>query len=393
MAVMVAFGLALMPASTDIVVVSLPGISSYFGMGTAQAQVVLSVFVLGFGASQLVYGPLTDRFGRRPTLIAGSAIFLASSAACMVASSIETLMVARFFQAIGCCAWTVAGRALVRDVHGEAGTARMMGYIGAGTSLLIFCGPVVGGLLQQAFGWRAIFAFLLVYGAALLATTTLLLDETHRQRDRHATRLRPMLHNYATLITDRRFLGSAICMMCLYGCIMAYLSGAPFVLMGTYGLSAWEFGLLFALSNAGFICGSMITARQVMRLGARRLMVAGTSMLVLAGAAMAGLAIAGVHSASAVVVPYFFILFSGGLIHPNALAGAIGPFPRMAGTASALAGFLQLSAGSLVGLAVAKMHDGTALPMATAILLCSSAMIVTFYLLVKRSLAAASGNA
>jgi DHA1 family bicyclomycin/chloramphenicol resistance-like MFS transporter len=381
---MVAFGFALMPASTDIMVVSLPGISRHFGIGTAEAQAALSVFVIAFGVSQLVYGPLTDRFGRRPTLIAGSAIFLAASVACMLAPTIEALIAARFFQAIGCCAWSVAGRALVRDVHGEAGTARMMGYINTGTSLLIFSGPILGGLLEQHFGWRANFAFFMLYGGTLMLAAMLLLDETHRQRDPRATRIRPMLANYAALITDRRYLGNAICMMCMYGCIMAYLSGAPFVLMGTYGLSAWEFGLLFALSSAGYIAGSMITAKKVMRVGAERLLTVGAGILLLSGVTLAAVAFAGLHSVAAVVVAYFFVLVATGLIQPSALAGAIGPFPRMAGTASALAGFLQLAAGSLVGLAVARLHDGSAVPMATAILLCSIALNVTFYRLVKR---------
>ena len=142
-AAIISVALSLLALATDTTVASMPGLRRYFGISVSQAQLTLSVFVAAFAIAQLVYGPLSDRFGRRPTLITGLFIFFLASLACALAGSIEELIVARFFQALGCCAPTVIGRAIVRDVHGAEGTARMMGYIMAGMSLLICVWPMI----------------------------------------------------------------------------------------------------------------------------------------------------------------------------------------------------------------------------------------------------------
>ena len=382
-AAIIGLGISLLPLSTDTVVVSLPGLQRHFGISVAESQLTLSVFVAAFGVSQLVYGPLSDRFGRRPMLIAGLAIFFAASLACAGADTIEGLIVARFFQALGCCAPAVIGRAIVRDVHGAEGTARMMGYISAGVSLLICAWPVVGGQLEHHFGWRAVFSLHVFVGGCLLAAVAVFLAESNVRPDARATGLVRIFGNYRVLLADRRFLGYAIVNAFGFSVIMAFLSSASFVLMGALGLAAWQFSLQFTFAVLGYVLGTLVTARLVTRVGIDRLLRIGTVMSAAAGTGMAALALSGVHTVAAIILPYFVYMVACGLNQPSALAGAIGPFPKIAGTASALMGFLQLACGAVAGFLVARSYDGTPVPMSLAIAICTLGMLASYRFMVR----------
>lgn len=383
-AAIIGVGLSLLALATDTTVASMPGLRRHFGISMPQAQLTLSVFITAFATVQLAYGPLSDRFGRRPTLLVGLAIFFVASIACATAGSIEQLIVARFFQALGCCAPTVIGRAIVRDVHGAEGTARMMGYISAGMSLLICAWPMLGGLLEQQMGWRAVFSLHALVGGGVLLATWMFLRESNGKLNPAATGIAHSFAGYRVLLSDRRFVGYALCNAFTFGAIMAFSYSASFVLMGVLGLAAWQFGLMFGLAISGFILGSLVTARVVTRVGINRLMQIGTALGAASGIAMAALALCGVYSVVAIIVPYFFFLVATGLNQPCSMAGAIGPFPRMAGASSALLGFLQLASGALIGFLVGWLHDGTPVPMAVGICLCSLAVLASYYGIVKR---------
>ena len=378
---MIAVAMSIVALSTDLVVVSLPGMARYFDVGASRAQATLSAFIAAFGIAQLFYGPLSDRFGRRPVFLSGCAIYTVASAACALAPSIEVLIAARIVQGVGCCAFPVIGRAIVRDIHGAEGTARVLGYVSAGMSMLILFGPVLGGLLEQQFGWRASVTLLAVLGTGMLAAAAVLLAESNVHLDRNATRLRDTFAKYRGLLLDRRFAGYTLCVALNFGFIMAFLSGSPFVLINVLGLSAMEFGLLFGLTLLGFLSSSLVTARFVLKLGPDRLLQVGTALAALAGTTMVALALAEVRSAAAIVGPYFVLMFATGLIQPSAMAGAIGPFPRIAGTASSLLGFVQFATGALVGFLVGRLHDGTALPMTLAIGACAWGTFFAYHLL------------
>lgn len=383
-AAIIALGFSLLPLATDTTVAALPGLRAHFGVSISLAQLTLSAFMAAFAVSQLVYGPLSDRFGRRPILLGGLAVFLLASLACTLAASIEGLIVARFFQAVGCCAPTVIGRAIVRDVHGAEGTARMMAYISAGMSLLICLWPIVGGQLVQQFGWRAVFALHALVGGGMFATAAFLVTESNPHLNPAATEVLRTLRNYRTLLADRRFVGYAACNAFSFGAVVSFLSGAPFVLIGRLGIAAWEFGLLLGLAIIGYVLGTLTTARLVTRIGIDRMLRAGSAVGAAAGAGMFALALAGVHTVAAVIVPYFVFLLATGLNQPSAMAGAIGPFPRMAGTSSALLGFVQLASGASIGFIVGKLDHGTPVPMAAAIALCTLGVLASYYLIVRR---------
>ena len=371
--------LALLPLSTDLYLASLPGLSRYFGASISQVQLTLSVFVAGFALSQLVLGPLSDRYGRRPVLVACSAIYVAAGLACALADSMTMLLVARFFQAVGACGGTVVGRAIVRDTYGASGTARMLGYLHAGTALAPILGPSVGGTLELWLGWRANFALLVGIGSVLLAAIWLLLAETNTHRDPAATALKPMLANYRALLGNRRYIGYTLCLACGYAGIFAFLSGASFIMIPVLGLSPQRFGVLFGLTVIGYVIGTMSAGRLSIRLGIDRMLKYGTLLALASGSTMLGLALAGMQSLEALLLPMFFYLLATGINLPNAMGGAIGPFPKMAGSASALMGFIQMSIGAGVGIAVGKWHDGSTVPMSAAVALAGWGVFLVYW--------------
>jgi DHA1 family bicyclomycin/chloramphenicol resistance-like MFS transporter len=381
LAVLVA-GFALLAFGTDFLIPSLPGIQRHFAVAVGDAQLVLSAFVVAFAFAQLAYGPLSDRFGRRPTLLAGWALFASGSLVCLTAPSLGVLIVGRVIQAIGCCSLTVVGRAAVRDLFGAEGTARMMGVLLSLAAIPIVLAPMTGGLVEQAFGWRANFAVLAVVAAACLVVMWRAFRETNHDRNPHATRPGQLLANYRTLLGNRRFVGYTLCIMFNYAAIMAFLSGASFALVSTGHLGPRAFGFWFGCCIMGYAIASFTAARHVQRLGVARLMGIGSTIAAVAGTLMAALAFSGLPPAPSVLVPYFLFMLGNGLVNPSGTAGAVLPFPRMAGTASSFLGFLQLGSGALVGFLVGRLHDGTTVPMAMTLGLASWGIVLAHRLVV-----------
>lgn len=376
-------GFAMLAFGTDLLIASLPSIQRHFGVSMGDAQLTLSLFVVVFAFAQLIYGPLSDRFGRRPALIIGWALFTLGSAICAAANSLAVLLIGRVVQALGCCALTVVGRAAVRDLFGVEGTAKMLGLLLSVAAIPIVLSPMLGGTIEQAFGWRANFALLLVVASIALVLMVGRFDETHHQRDRHATHLGRLFANYRVLLADRRFVGYALCIMFNYGAIMAFLSGSAFALVASGQMTPRAFGVAFGMCICGFAIMSLVVARNVQRVGIARLVGIGAAIAALAGTIMAGLALAEVRTVAAVMIPYFLFMLGNGLVSPSAAAGAVLPFPKMAGTASSFLGFLQLSAGALVGAIVGRIHDGTVLPMTLVLALCTWGIALSFLLVVR----------
>jgi MFS transporter, DHA1 family, multidrug resistance protein len=197
---------ALGPISTDLYLPSLPGLLRHFGADIAEVQLTLSVFLLGLAGGQLVYGPLSDRFGRRPVLLTGLVIYVLASLACVAASGISALIAARFLQACGACAGPVVCRAVVRDVHGREGAARVLSYMGAAMAIAPALGPILGGFIEGWLGWRANFAVLALYGAVGPGVTVAILPETAPDRDQPIA-VGSLLYGYGALLKARAYMG------------------------------------------------------------------------------------------------------------------------------------------------------------------------------------------
>jgi DHA1 family bicyclomycin/chloramphenicol resistance-like MFS transporter len=379
---------ALGPLSTDLYLPALPTLAQAFATDAARVQLTLSVFLAGFAVAQLFYGPLSDRYGRRPVMLFGLALYLVSSLACMLAPGIDTLILARFFQALGACAGPVLGRAIVRDVYGPVQAARVLAYISGAMAIAPMIGPLLGGWLTVWFGWRANFAALTLFSAVQVAATFLLLGESNAHRDPGATRPRQILGNFGELMSARLYLGYLLCFSFSYAALFSFISGSSFVLIELYDLSPQWYGASFGFVVTGYISGTMASGKLTLRLGPPRMVLMGALLGTAAGTLMAALALLEVHSVWAILLPMFAFMVATGLVMPNAIGGALAPYPKMAGSASALMGFVQMSLSAGVGIAVGHAYAGTAIPMAGAIALCGWMVLASYFLLVRRSVPA-----
>ncbi|MET4807684.1 multidrug effflux MFS transporter [Limibacillus sp. MBR-115] len=357
------------PISTDLYLPSLPSMRFDLAASEGQAQLTLSAFLVGFALAQLFQGPLSDRFGRKPVMLGGLLVYVLASMACVFAPTIELLIMGRVLQALGACVGPVVGRAIVRDVYGPNDAARVLSYIGSAMALAPAVGPLIGGAVQEFLGWRANFYAMLIYGVIAVGLLLWLVPETNRYKDPDATRPGAILRNYRTLLRERRYLGYVWVTAAVFGGLFAFISGSSFIIIETLGYSPFAFGLCFLVFVTGFMTGSLLSGRFSRRFGVDRLILIGTSLSLAAGTTGAVFALAGVLNLWVILVPIFPFMVGCGMVLPNAFAGAIGPYPRMAGAASALLGFLQMVVGAASGVAVGQLADGTARPMMVMIFL------------------------
>lgn len=347
---------ALNQMSMGLYLPSMPSMAEALRTSVGQVQLTLTLFVAGFAVSQLVWGPVTDRFGRRPTLLIGLAVFTAAGVACALAETVEQLIVFRFFQAIGACAGQVVSRSIVRDTTEGAESAKVMSYIALAMSLSPAVTPSIGGQLHALFGWRSNFVLLAVVGLVLAAITFWRLPETTRGKVPDALQLVPMLRNYGRLLRDRSYLGYILVIGGMFGCLMAYQTGSPFVLMVELGWSPQAYGLLILFNVLGFLSGSLTAARLAPRLGIRRMVRISSIVVLASGGLMLALPLAGHLSTPGVIAPMMLFLYGMGIGMPSAMAGSLQGFPYIAGSASALMGFAQMGTAVLSSLAVSRIE-------------------------------------
>jgi DHA1 family bicyclomycin/chloramphenicol resistance-like MFS transporter len=374
---------ALGPLSTDMYLPSLPAMKADLATDVAAVQATLSVFLLGLAVSNLFYGPLSDRFGRRPVLLGGVFLYVAAGAACAFAPSIGFLVAARALQGVGAASGMVLGRAVVRDIHGRERAAQVLAYMGTAMGAAPMIAPVAGGYLAAAFGWRANFVALTAFGAAILLALWAGLEETNRWRDPNAVSPGRIALNYGALLSRREYVGYVCAVGFVYSGLFSFISASSFVLVEFVGIPAEWFGYCFGTVVLGYMLGTFVAGRVTGRLGIPAMVLAGTLICAAAGALMTVFALAGWVHVAAIVGPMFLYMVGTGWVMPNATAGAIGPFPEKAGAAAALLGFLEMTLAAGVGAAVGRLHDGTQWPMALAILASGVAALALCVLLVR----------
>jgi DHA1 family bicyclomycin/chloramphenicol resistance-like MFS transporter len=346
----------------DLMLPAMPRFGRELGAGVAATQLTLSIFALGFALMHLVLGPLADRYGRRPCLLAGLVLYTGASLACALAASIAALVAARFVQALGAGAGPLVARAVVRDVYGAEGTGRMMGLVMAFFGAGAIVTPILGGLVVDAFGWRANFYVAAGYGAALLLLSAALLPETMPARVLGAAPVR-FGRGFASLLGDRRFT-----VVTASGCLIAaamfcWISGSSFVVQSVFGRSATAHGAIYAATVAGFVVMSLFSARLAPRLGSYRLL--GVGAAIAAAGGLAGIALGLGTELTLVAMPAAMTLMAmgHGFSMPQSMAASVAPFPLLAATASALFGFLQYGFNSVVVMLNGLLYDGSAVPM------------------------------
>jgi DHA1 family bicyclomycin/chloramphenicol resistance-like MFS transporter len=297
----------------------------------------------------------------------------------MLSTSIEMLIAARVAQALGGSGAVVVTRALVRDLYSGARAGRELSLIGSVMALAPVLSPIGGGMLQTAFGWRSIFAVLVIAAVAGLAIVWALLPETLEKGDARAASASSMLQAYRLVVSNRVFLAYLSLGTCSYAGLFAWISGASFVLQDLYGLTPFVFGFAFAIATFGYLVGTTVAARLVTRLGLDGMAGLGGAALALGGLLSCAAIALGFASSLSLVIPVAVFLAGLGMVLPQSIAGAITPFPQHAGVASSLFGFVQQSVAAICGAAVASLLGSNAWPMAGAMALMGCATLLLWF--------------
>ena len=363
--VLLALMTAIGPLSTDIYLASMPHIGQALGATNGAVQLTLSAYLLGFATGQIIYGPLSDKYGRRPCLLAGFTLYFVASLACLASPTIEVLVAARIAQALGAAGPIILARTVVRDLYTGTRAARQLALMSTIAGFTPIFAPVLGGLLQSTFDWHATFIVMAALGGIMGLATMMLLPETNAHR--HDERLSPgMIAKSFGIVFSNRAYRTYVGMQALsYNGLFAFLSGSSYVLQRIYGFDAVEFGMLFGACSSSYVAGTLVGSRLVGRRGPDGMIALGTKCLFVGGLGQVIAVLALPHTAAALIVPQMLYFFGLGFTLPNAIAAAMGPFPERAGTASSLMGFVQMTSAAITGWVMGALLGETALPLVT----------------------------
>jgi MFS transporter, DHA1 family, multidrug resistance protein len=381
LALLTAFG----PISTDMYVPSMPEIGRAFATDASRVQLTLSAYLGGFAVGQIVYGPMADRFGRKPVLLLALALFCAASLLCAVAPNVEVLIAARALQAFGAAGAVTLPRAVVRDLYAGARAAKELSRMGAIMSFAPVVAPLLGGVVQAWYGWRANFLVIAAIGIAATVVVWLSLPETLRPAE-------PMScvgvwQRYHALLNDRLFRAHLGVAACSYAGLFAWISGSAFILQGLYGLTALQFAVVYAVACLGSLVGGTVAASVVIRLGLTRTIGVGCAVLAASGIAMAAALAFGLPPVEALVLTMLIYHVGMMLAMPSAIAGAVTPYPEIAGAASSLVGFAQQALAALVGALVGYVLGNSAWPLVIA-MIAMGTLSAVFWLRIRNAHAA-----
>jgi DHA1 family bicyclomycin/chloramphenicol resistance-like MFS transporter len=376
------------PLSTDLYLASLPSLVSGFGVPVATVQLTLSLFVIGFGSAQLVIGPLSDRFGRRPVLLTGLGLYVAASALCGLAQSIELLIAARFLQSLGCCAAVMIARAVVRDAYAPEDSARFLARASTYISLAPIIGPILGAYLQVAFGWRAAFIALGMFSACVMAACLYHLPETNQHKNPNATQIKGILENYRLVLGSREFWLNVTPGALSYCGIFVFISGSSFVLIDVLGVPTQWFGYCFAIGVTGYMSGTLVCRHLLKSISGEQALRIGTACSFSAGLYFLVATLLGWWHWGVVVLAMFLAMASHGINFPVSQAGSIAPFPKQAGTAAGLMGAVMMALAFVSGTIVGVTHNGTLYPLAIISAVLGTLNFLSVRLIGKRTVAA-----
>jgi DHA1 family bicyclomycin/chloramphenicol resistance-like MFS transporter len=368
---------ALAPVSLQIFIPALPAIQSSFESVAGVTQLVLSLSILANAIATLLYGPLSDRFGRRPVVIVGFIIFIVGSSLSAVAPTIGLLIIARIIQSAGAAAGMVLARAIVRDLYNREEAASVLAYLTMAMVVAPMLAPTFGALLIDSFDWRAIFVVMALVGIVLSWQVWSHLEETHTGEPM-ASLWSGLGRGGLSLLRHPSFLAYTLQSSFAISTFFAFIAGAPYFMIDNLDRSATEYGLLFMAVSASFMVGNFSTARFGKRFGIDPLIRTG-NVIALCGASLAlGLMIGGHWSPFALFGPMMLVAFGNGLSIANSQAGAVSVQPNLAGTASGIAGFAQMFTAALVSQAVGMLQDGTPYPMVGFMALCAVLSLLSF---------------
>jgi len=370
--------------TTELYLPALPGLTESLGAPPSQAQFTLTAMLLAFGLSQLVWGPLSDRFGRRPVLIIGLSGHTLASIGCVLAPSMVALITWRALQGAAMGAAVMCARAIVRDLYAPFRGARVMSLAFTGVGVVACVSAPLGGLLADRLGWRETLSSVALFGACALAMVCMRFPESLALDRRSSLNAGSIIRSWATIVAHPKFRANAALTVATYGGQFTFLATSSFVFLQVLGLTRTEFGLGIAATALVYIGGTFLSRRMLPRMGGRRVVAVAGAASLLAGTTMAGLAMAGVRSPWAILLPHCLYMAAHGTHQPCGQSGCVAPFPQAAGAASALNGFLMMITAFGIGGWVGWRMDGSVFVLVNGVWFWSACVAAVAWTLVQR---------
>jgi DHA1 family bicyclomycin/chloramphenicol resistance-like MFS transporter len=376
--------LGIQPVATDLYLPALPAIKTEFAAELSQVQLTLSALLLAFGTSQLVWGPLSDRFGRRPILLCGLSTFTLAGLGCVLASSMHELIVWRALQGAAMGAVVMCARAIVRDLYTPETGAGVMSKALTGLAILACASAPLGGLLTDVWSWHAALGLVMGFGAITLGLVAWKFKETLHRKNPHALQFKVLAKTWWQIIRHRTFVAFTCVLVSTYGGLFSFLASSSFVFINLLGLLRWQYGLLLFSMAFTYLLGTVLCRRLLARFGVAHTVAIGGALSLMGGGLMALNAWLGWHSVVGLMGPFYLFILAHGIHQPCGQSGSVGPFPKAAGAASALGGFLMMSAAFATGLWLGAAKDGSAMPMVQSIAFWSVLTALSAWVLVLR---------
>jgi MFS transporter, DHA1 family, multidrug resistance protein len=376
--------LGIQPVTTDLYLPALPAMTTSFGAPTSQAQLTLSALLLAFGCSQLVWGPLSDRFGRRPILLWGLTAYVLASIGSVLAPSMALLIVWRAVQGAAMGAVVMGARAIVRDLYLPADGARIMSKGLSGLGVLACISAPLGALLAELFGWRAALMAVATFGICTLALISLQFKETLRHKNPFALRPATLVRTWTQILGNPTFVAFSVLSAASYAGLFTFLAASSFVFIKVLTLSKTQFGMVLFFMCFSYLMGTFACRRLLVRFGLKKTAALAAWLSLAGGTLMGALAWAGVSNVWAVMLPFYIYMVGHGVLQPCGQAGAVGPFPQAAGAASALNGFLMMLVAFIMGGWLGSRMDGTVLPLTNGVWFWSIVIALSAWTLVHK---------
>jgi DHA1 family bicyclomycin/chloramphenicol resistance-like MFS transporter len=369
---LVSFG----PLSVDLFVPSMPEIGRVMHAGSGEVQLTISLYLVGFAVGQIVYGPISDRFGRKPAILGAFTLYGLATLLCLFARDIDTILIGRLLQGLGVSGSSVVARAVVRDLFEGPRASLQFSVMNMFMGLMPIFAPLMGGVLATYAGWQTVFVFQFCAAAATASAVLFCLAES-----RHGTALAPreLAHSYGTIVRNRAFLANMSIGAFAYSGLFAWITGSPFVLQSLVGLSPLGFSICYAAACSGFIVGGWLGTRLVVSHGLNAMAGIGASFCTVAGLCIITAALAGVALSVTLTLSMAVYFIGLAILLAQSTAAALMPFPKQAGTASSLLGFAQQVAGAVMGSLVGATLGHTAVPMASFVALAGCGTLVLWF--------------
>jgi MFS transporter, DHA1 family, multidrug resistance protein len=376
--------LGIQPVTTDLYLPALPAITEGFGASMVQAQLTFTALLLAFGISQLVWGPISDRYGRRPVLLMGLVGYVAASLGSVFASSMDLLITWRAIQGVAMGAVVMCARAMTRDLYTPVDGARAMSKGLSGLGVIACMSAPLGGLLSDWWGWRAALGALTVFGLLVLCLVALRFQETLKARNSLALQPAVLLRTWSMILGNSTFWAYALLGTAAYGVLFTFLASSAFVFVKVLGLSKTQYGLVLAGMSMTYIAGTFMCRRLLVRYGVQRTVWLGAWLTLSGGLALAALAASGVQNFWAVALPMMPCILGHGVHQSCGQSGSAGPFPQAAGAASALSGFMMMLGAFAMGAWLGTHMDGSTRPLAYGVAFWAVLLALVAWILVQR---------